>query len=256
MNYDISSLLSREQDEQFGPISGAELGMSRLSGGRKFADEFFDPKKALFEPEELTDLLGTRFLARKIKDVPAHVPALDLVHSDVSLAWKTAKARPLAEKAAVDLADQLKKKKDPIKDATIEGYRVVTIPPITRRQTNFMASQFGSAPAEETPIPEVPRAGDAFRKAYFGLQPGTVAVAPDQPHAIYYVMVPERREPATFAALYAPNGDELRYKMFARDQAARQLDQEWMGWLRDKAGLAADWIPADESKGKTTEDDA
>ena len=110
LNYEMTPLLSREQAEQFGQIAGAEVGMSRLSGGRKFADEFFDPKKALYEPEELTDLLGTRFLARKIKDVPPHVPALDEVRPEVSLAWKMAKARPLAEKAAQELAEKLKKK--------------------------------------------------------------------------------------------------------------------------------------------------
>jgi hypothetical protein len=256
LNYEVSRLLSQDQEEQFGTISGAEVGMARLSGGRKFAEEFFDPKKALFEPEELTDLLGTRYLARKIKDVPPHVPSLDLVRSEVSLAWKTLKARPLAEKAARELAERLEKKKDAIKDTTIEGYRVVTVPPITRRQTNFLASQFGSGAAEDTPIPEVPHPGDAFRKAYFALQSGSVAVAPNQPGTIYYAMVPERREPATFATLYAPNGDELRYKMFARDQAARLLDEEWMGWLRDQAGLDRDWIPPDESKGKVSNDDA
>jgi hypothetical protein len=255
MTYEISRLLSRDQEDQFGPIAGAELGMSRLSGGRKFADEFFDPKKTLFEPEELTDLLGTRYLVRKIKDVAPHVPALDEVRPEVTLAWKTAQARPLAEKAAADLAEQLKKKKDALKDATLDGYRVVTIPPITRRQTNFMASQFGSGSAEETPIPEVPHAGEDFRKVYFKLQPGATAVAPDQAHTIYYVIVPERREPATFAALYAPNGDELRYKMFARDEAGRALDEEWMGWLRDQAGLDRNWVPADEARGKPTEDD-
>ena len=172
LNYEVSRLLSREQEDQFGPISGAEVGMSRLSGGRKFAEEFFDPKKAVFEPEELTDLLGTRFLARKIKDVTPHVPPLDQVRPDVSLAWKMGKARPLAEKAAGELAEKLKSKKEAIKEATIEGYRVVTIPPITRRQTNFLASQFGSGAAEDTPIPEVATPGEAFRKAYFGLQPG------------------------------------------------------------------------------------
>ncbi len=128
LSYEVTPLLSREQAEQFGQISGAEVGMARLSGGRKFADEFFDPKKALYEPEELTDLLGTRFLARKIKDVPPHVPSLDEVRSEVSLAWKMAKARPLAEKAAQELAEQLKKKADALKDGTVEGYRVVTIP--------------------------------------------------------------------------------------------------------------------------------
>ena len=54
-----------------------------LSGGRKFADEFFDTRKALYEPEEFVDLGRTRYLARKIKDVAPHVPPLDEVRSDV-----------------------------------------------------------------------------------------------------------------------------------------------------------------------------
>ncbi len=78
--------------------------------------------------------------------------------------------------------------------------------------------------------------------------PGAVEVAPNQPGTVYYVMTLDRREPATFAALYAPNGDEYRYKMMARELAARQQDEQWMGWLRQQAGLKSDWIPPDEAK--------
>jgi hypothetical protein len=69
-------------------------------------------------------------------------------------------------------------------------------------------------------------------------------------------MVPERREPATFAALYAPNGDEFRYKMSARQEAGRQLEDQWMGWLRHEAGLDTTWIAPDESRAKSSADDA
>jgi hypothetical protein len=255
LNYEVTPLLSREQADQFGEIAGAEVGISRLSGGRKFADEFFDPKKALFEPEELTDLLGTRFLVRKVKDVAPHVPALDAVRPEVSLAWKLSKARPLAEKAAQELAEQIKKKADALKDSTVEGYRVVSIPPITRLQTNFVASRYTSGTPEETPIPDVPYAGESFRKSYFDLQPGSVSVAANEPRTVFYVMVPERREPATFAALYAPNGDDYGYRMSASRQAIQQLDDQWMGWLRKQAGLEKDWVPPDEARGKPSSDD-
>ena len=57
-----------------------------------------------------------------------------------------------------------------------------------------------------------------------------------------------RREPASFSALYAPNGDEYRYKSMAREQASRQQDEHWMGWLRQQAGLKPDWLPPDEAK--------
>jgi hypothetical protein len=254
--YEVTGLLARNQEDQFGQIARAEVGIAKSSGGRKFAEEFFDPKKPLYEPEEMTDLLGTRYLARKLKDVPAHVPSLDDVRSDVSLAWKTSKARALAENAAQVLAEQLKKKGDVPKDSTVDGYRVVSIPAITRRQTSFLPNRFDTGPPEESPIPDVPFPGDLFRKMYFGLQTGLVAVAPNQPRTVYYVMVPERREPATFAALYAPNGDEFRYKMSARQEAGRQLEDQWMGWLRQQAGLDSTWIAPDESRAKSSADDA
>lgn len=114
-----------------------------------------------------------------------------------------------------------------------------------------MPGQFDAGIPEESPIPDVPYPGETFRNAYFGLKTGTVDVAPDQPKAVYYVMVPERREPVTFASLYAPNGDEYRYKRLANEQAARRLDQQWMSSLRKDAGIKPDWIPPDEAKSKS-----
>jgi len=251
LQYDLTPLLSRRDAEQHGLISDAEVGMTRHSGGRKFADEFFDSKTQLFEPEELTDDLNTRFLARKMQDNPPYVPSLDEVRKDVVLAWKMSRARPLAEKAAQALAEKLQKKTVAMKDGPLEGYRVVTIPPITRRQTNFMASQSETGVPEETPIPDVPYPGEAFRNAYFGLKTGAAAVAPDQPKTVYYVMTLERRDPATFASLYAVNGDEFRYKYSTQREAARRLEENWLGWLRKQAGLKPDWIPPDEAKSKS-----
>ena len=86
----------------------------------------------------------------------------------VAVAWKKAKARPLAEKAADDLAKQIKAKGATLKDSTVESYRVITIPPITRYQTSFLpTSMFEPSPVVETPIPDVPMPGEAFRNAYF-----------------------------------------------------------------------------------------
>ncbi|HZW32670.1 MAG TPA: hypothetical protein VFF52_18300, partial [Isosphaeraceae bacterium] len=250
LHYDLTPMLSHDEAERYSRISEAEVGLTRLGGGRKFAEEFFDSKTGLYEPVELIDLFGTRYLARKVKDVPPHVPPLDQVRSAVVLAWKMEKARPLAQKAAEHLAEQLKKQGGVVKDSTVEGYRVVTIPPIARRQSNFLPGRFEPEAPQETPVPEVPHAGEAFRTAYFALQPGSVAVAPNQPQTVYYVLTADHREPATFAALYAPNGDEFRYKFMAREQAGRQLVDHWMDWLRQQAGLKPDWVPADEAKGE------
>ncbi len=253
LGYDLTPMLSREESERYGLISGAELGLSRHSGGRKFADEFFDPKASLFEPEEFTDVLGgTRYLARKIKDVPPRVPPLDEIRSQVSLAWKMSQAGPLARKAAEQVAEQIKKQGGTIKETTVEGYQVLTIPLIARRKSNPLSGRFEMPEPEDSPIPEVNHPGDLFRNAYFSLQKGSATVAPNQPETVYYVLTLDRREPATFAALYAPNGDEFRYKLVARDQAERDLIEHWMGYLRQQAGLSPDWIPPDEAKGESS----
>jgi peptidyl-prolyl cis-trans isomerase D len=253
LGYEQTPMLSREDAERYGQISGAQVGLSRTGGGKKFDEEFFDTKTALYEPIELADVGGWRYLARKVKDVPPRVPPLDEVRSQVSLAWKTEKARPLAEKAAQQVAEQLKKQGSPPKETTYQGYPVVTIPAMARMHTPMTLSPtnpFRMGEPKETPISEVPSPGDDFRKAYFSLQPGSVAVAPNQPKTSYYAMILDRREPATFAALYAPNGEEFRYKSFAREQADRELVDNWMTWLRRQAGVEANWVPPDEAKEK------
>jgi peptidyl-prolyl cis-trans isomerase D len=253
LNYELSPMLSREDAEHYGQIKDAQVGLSRIGDGRKFPDEFFDPKTPLYESVTLSDVGGTRYLARKVKDAAPRVPPLDEVRPQVSLAWKTEQARPLAKEAADQVAKQLKNQGTPPKDATYQGYPVATIPAIARKFSPFNLSPtnpYRMSEPEETPISEVPSAGEAFREAYFGLQPGAVAVAPNQPETSYYVMTLERRDPATFAALYAPAGDEYKYKSFAKEQADRQLVEGWLGWLRHQAGVPDGWVPADEAREK------
>lgn len=249
INYEISPLLSLEQAESYGAISGAEVGTTRLSGGRRFAEELFDPRTGLYDPVELTDILGTRFLARKVKDEEPRIPALDEVKSDVIAAWKEAQARPLAEKAAQELAAKLKEQGGKIDEDRVDDYRVIDIPPITRTQMGGMpASIFEPAPEAETPIPDVPLAGAEFRDAYFDVQPGEAVVAFNEPKTEYYVITLDRREPASFTELYAPTGEEFRFKMLVNQEAGRQQDEYWMSRLREQAGLKPGWIPPDEEK--------
>ena len=250
VNYEISPLLSREQADRYGRIASAEVGTTRMSGGRKFADELLDPKLSLYEPVELTELMGTRYLARKVKDEAPRIPPLDEVKSEVILAWKLAKARPLAEEAAKALAAKIAKEQGgKITEDKVEGYRVLSTPPITRTQMGGMsANPFEPPPQVETTIPEVPLAGDDLRDAYFGVKPGETEVAANLPKTVYYVIALDRREPANFTQLYAPNGEEFRFKMLTTEQAGRRQDENWMAWLRKQAGLPADWVPSDEVK--------
>ncbi len=89
--------------------------MTRLSGGKKFAEEMFDTKSARFEPVELTDLTGHRFLVRKLQDVPPRIPPLDQIRAEVVRAWKLEQARPKAEEAARKYAEKVKEAGEAIK---------------------------------------------------------------------------------------------------------------------------------------------
>jgi len=255
LNYEKTELLSAEAADQHGTVATAQVGLTPLSGGRKFADEMFDPKTGLYEPVEFTDILGTRFIVRKIEDVAPHVPSFDEVKSEVAHAWKLEKARPLAEKAAEELVKQIQEKKVEIKEPKYEEYRVVSVPPITRTQMSYPTSLYDMGSSIETPIPGIPLAGQTFRDAYFSLVPsgpGSVAAAPNEPRTVYYVLELDQRDAVTFNALYAPNGDEFRYKSMVRSDAARQQDDQWMNVLRQQAGLEPNWVPPDEMKKEET----
>jgi peptidyl-prolyl cis-trans isomerase D len=249
LDYEVTPLLDREQAEHYGEIGGAEVGLSRMSGGRKFAAEFFDPRSNLFEPVELTDSLGRRFLARKVEDHEPRVPPLDEIHTQVIAAWKALQARPLAEKAARDFAETVRKEAGTIKQDIVEGRPVITIPPISRLQPGFPlpGMMFQNGPPTLTEIPQVPYAGPELRDAYFGLEPGAVAVAPNQPKTTYYVLTLNDRLRASFATLYAPNGDYFRYQREAQEDAFRHREEDQMRRLRDQAGLKPGWVPSDEA---------
>ena len=248
--HEITPLLDREHAEHYGELGNAEIGLSRMSGGRTFAAELFDPKTTLYEPIELTDIVGRRYLVRKLDDNPPRVPALDEIRLEVVRAWKLEQARPLAEKAANDLAAELRKADGKIKGETIKGLRVINTIPITKLRPGMPVPGqfFQMGPPTPSEIPQLPNAGDALRDAYFNLTDGAVNVAPDQPKSTYYVLTLAERLPATFATLYSPNGEYYRYRSEALDEARRHRQNEWMGRLRAEAGIKPDWVPLDESR--------
>ena len=61
-------------------------------------------------------------------------------------------------------------------------------------------------------------------------------------------MTLNRRVPASFSALYAPNGDYFRYRSEALSEAYKAREDAWMKHLRAEAGLSETWAPSDENK--------
>jgi hypothetical protein len=250
LQYEVTPRLTREQAEMYGEVSSAEAGSTRQGGGRKFAVEIFDPKTSLYEPVELTDILNRHFLVRKIEDDEPRVPPLDEVKNEVIAAWKREQARPLADQAAREFAEKVTKDGGKIKEESVNGRPVIVTPLRTRMQPGFPipGQMFQSGPPTLTEIPELPYAGDALRDAIFSLEPGHALVAPNQPKTVYYALSLNDRIAATFATLYAPNGEYLRYKSEAQFNAQRHREEQAMNRLRADAGLPPNWTPSDETE--------
>ena len=262
LTHEVSPLMDRREAEQHGRISFARAGTGQSADSKNFAAIAFDPRTTLYEGFELGDIVGDRFLARKIADVPDHASTLEESRPLVVRAWKVEKARPLAEKAAQDYAAKLKATGGEIKDLTVEGRPVVAIPSTTKFKPGMpVPSQFPGqfrfqrGPATLTDLREVPEAGEALVDALFALKPGAVAVQADRPRRTYYVMALDRREPIRYDALMGPNGMLASYWSETQMEVMRKSYAEGMTRLRDQAGYKPADFPAEE-KGQVDEDTA
>jgi hypothetical protein len=235
-------LLDRDEATRFGTI-----GEARASGGKGFAEFFLDPRAPLYEPIDLSDIRGRRYLAWKVQDLPPRVPPLEEVRDRVVAAWKTEKARALAEADAKALAKKAEAQGGDLrKAADAEKRSLVTTDPVPRQLASVMMGPTMLVPSRPSEIAQVPDAGDAFREALFGLGPKEVAVAPDAPKTTYYALALALRSPADFDALYDPFGPRMSLQPEVLQEAQRRQEDAWMASLRARAGLPADWAPADE----------
>lgn len=233
---EVTPLLTRADAENYGRIASAEIGLSRFSGGRRFAEEFFDAKSQLMEPYEFTDAEGRRYLARKIEDNQPKVPPLDQVRTEVISAWKTDQARPLAEKDAKAFAETVRKADGKIVDDIVDGHAVIIVSPTTRLQPGGTGSI----------MPEFLNPGDELRSAIFDLADGEVAVAANAPKTVYYTVAVDKRNTASVSTLFGPNGMYTIYQNETTREINRKQAEAWMKGLRADAGLPADWAPDDE----------
>lgn len=248
---EVTPMLSNEAAKHYGQIAAASLGSNPAARNEgKFADTVFAPKSPLYESLEFVDADGRRFLARKLEDVPAHVAPLDEVRPEVVAAWRLDKARALAEAAAKELAESVKKNGGKFKDEVVAGRPVKALEGVSKLRTGMPMMgpggglQFGRPmPAE---LPQIPDAGPALRDALFTLKPGDAAVAPDAPKANYYVIALDHRDPATFAGLYGSLGMAFPYLNEALRDASEAERTERIESLRAQAGLKSDWVPQDE----------
>ncbi len=109
LTFEPHSLVPATAPDGLGPISKAMQGSSASFDDPPFLSIAYSPKTQLFDPLELVDGSGRRFLTWKIEDVPPRVPPLDEIRAEVVKAWKREKARPLAQAEAKSIASRAEK---------------------------------------------------------------------------------------------------------------------------------------------------
>lgn len=247
LGHEVTPLLTYEAAKAHGRIGAATAGSSpSRRGDASFADTVFAPKSPLFDGLEFIGAEDRRFLVRKLEDVPPHVAPLDEVRSEVVAAWRLGKARALAEAAARELAESVRKGGGKFQGDVVAGRPVKAIEGASKVRPGLPMPGTGMfAPPSLAELTEIPDAGGALRDALFGLKPGEVAVEPDAPKSAYYVLTLDRRDPATFAGLYGPLGSPSYLGEAMRDARIAE-EKHRIEALRARAGLKPDWVPSDE----------
>jgi hypothetical protein len=246
----VSPPLDRAAAEHYEPIASARVGFSPASERHKFVNEFFSTSANLFEPIELVNDYGQYFLAWKISDTPPRVPPLIEIRNQVVSKWKIEQARPLTLKAAQELAEKARRAGGHLTRDMAGSRELITTTPVSRVESNSMPlpGQYTPPKPRPTEIPQIPRAGETLRDALFSLEEGEVAVEPDQPRLMYYVMALNKRYPVSYTTLYAPSGPRMTLQVEVEEEARDQRYTAWMDELRGRAGLKADWAPPDEGE--------
>jgi hypothetical protein len=199
-----------------------------------------------YKPEAGQDGEGNGYLFWKTDDKPAFVPPLDTIREKVVYAWKMIKARDLAQKRADELAGQARAAKRPLAEVFTgqPDLKVTETAPFSWLTTgNVPQDPFGSQP-RLSEVDGVEHAGEAFMKAVFGLSPGEIGVASNNPQDTYYVvrLVDYDRPTEELRNEFATE-PPTRY-MSVADVDRREIYRTWLADLEREAKVH--WVrPAD-----------
>jgi hypothetical protein len=199
-----------------------------------------------FKPEAGQDGEGNGYLFWKTDEKPAFVPPLDTIREKVVYAWKMIKARDLAQKRADELAGQARAAKKPLAEVFTgqPDLKVTETSPFSWLTTgNVPQDPFGSQP-RLSEVDGVEHPGEAFMKAVFGLSPGEIGVASNNPQDTYYVvrLVDYDRPTEELRNEFAVE-PPTRY-MAVADADRREIYRSWLADLEREAKVH--WLrPAD-----------
>lgn len=233
-----SELVNRSEAFATPGIGGSfEITMSRELGMRqqRWVDTLFDRSAPLLRPIATRDIEGNRYLSWKTEDQQQFVPSFPSARDDVLRAWGIVEARPLALAAAEQIAADVKTGGKSLAEAAAArgGLEVVKAGPFTWLDRG--TAPFGSMP--ELSQPEgLAMPGEDFMRAVFGLEPGQVAVAFNEPKTVCYVVRLVGLEPAEpqLRELFVAAARDPRRLVAAAEEDATAVFTRWMRSVEER----------------------
>ena len=234
-DYARTGPLTREAAETDLTLAGTSIGTMMPSNGPPFSSFVFDPRSAVYEPFEMADAGGRRYLAWKLEDRAPSTPPLAESRDQVVQAWKLDRARAKAKAAAEAIAAKAE-----AAGGKLEGLEGLDKPVETTADVARLSVGFDSRPNE---IPPLSYPSPALRDAYFGLKPGEVAVVANAPESTYYVLTLRDRTPADLQSLFGPAGVRAGLESQVGTTRTIERDRLWVEYLRKQAGVEPESIP-------------
>ncbi|MCC7085911.1 MAG: hypothetical protein IT427_12990 [Pirellulales bacterium] len=213
-------------------LNGTDLGKSHTFGAYNapsFGEVAFGTHPVpTFEPKETMDIDRNLYLWWKVADEQARVPPLADIRAEVVKAWKMIEARKPAKKKAEEIAEQVRKANQPLRDV-LAGREVATAGPFSWLDRNL-----GQIPVISK-VNGVEDPGSEFMRMVFSLDPQGAGVAPNETQSTYYVVQVEKLEPSMdeletgfMTAMSSPMILQTYAFVGARDHRADAL-----GWYED-----------------------
>ncbi len=236
-----SDLVNATQAFAAGGIGGSfEFAMSREFGVRqqRWIDMIFGPGAPMLQAVTSRDIEGNRYLSWKTEDQPEFTPSFQSAREDVLRAWRIVEARPLARKAAEEIAAEAGSGTSLEDVAKARGsIDVEKVGPFTWLTRG--TAPFGSAPVLSQPD-GLAMPGEEIMKTVFGLETGRTAVAFNEPKTVCYAIRLVAFEPgqADLEALFlAASQDPRRLAAVAEDDT-REVYDRWMKAIEERHAVS------------------
>ena len=236
-----SDLVNATQAFADGGIGGSfEFAVSREFGVRqqRWIDSIFGTGAQSLQPVNSRDVEGNRYLSWKTEDQPEFTPSFQSARDDVLRAWRIVEARPLARKAAEEIAAEAKAGKTLEQIAAARGsLGVEKAGPFTWLTRG--TAPFGSAPELSQPD-GLAMPGDELMRAVFDLEPGQTAVAFNEPKTVCYAIRLVSLEPddAQLKDLFLASSQDPRRLATVADDDTRSVYDGWMKSILDRYAVS------------------